>query len=310
MADSIAPHACTWPERLQVVEIRAHEIAVGPVARLEPSIHRVINALLHTVFKCELPNPHVVRPQGPLRAPPPERPRSPIPIAPELDHSLDSNMEDSEPSSAGSLDQYDIPDNLLASLVGDFDDYPFPDNLDNQSNAASFGDDSSADGDSIFPLPSPGEVSTTNFHTPATGRGQGRIKKGDLKIPDFLVYKANPNGCFSEGGGPDILRLVVAIKSGEDEPAPVVRLSLEDRLRLQEYFIRVRAMNAVGVGVMLIVKGDVYFWHHDELWGESINVPIQLDGRYSRRIDSWGLIEFLQRWKEEEVGVSFDVPLV
>ncbi|KAG8732030.1 hypothetical protein FRC11_000988 [Ceratobasidium sp. 423] len=127
----------------------------------------------------------------------------------------------------------------------------------------------------------------TNFHTPATGRSQGRIKKGDLLKPDFLIYKANPNGCFTEGGGPDILRVVVEVKSGES-------LNAGDRHRLRSYFLCIRGMNAVGTDVLLILRGDAYFWYYDEL-EDDLDTDIFIE-----------ITDFLMQWERGEQGVRFD----
>ncbi|KAG8732028.1 hypothetical protein FRC11_000986 [Ceratobasidium sp. 423] len=311
MANSIAPYQCVWrrPE-LRLVELRAHEIVVGDAVQVEESLYGVIDAILHAVFTCQSPNPHIVHPQGPLRAIP-ERPPTLFSTTPQHSpspqHSSSSDISNSsEPVPDWSSEpSIEISASLAGKLEADSNDSPA-----NQSNVADAGNNSGAVGGSFFPPP--GDVSMTNFHLPTTGRGQAPIKKGDLLKPDFLVYKANPNGCFTEGGGPDTLRLVVEVKSGRSQRSQD-RLTTEDKHRLRRYFLRVRRMGAVGTGVLLIVKGDAYFWYYDELENPSgIGASIELAGRYSRKIDDWGFIRFLMRWESGEQGVRFpsqDVPM-
>ncbi|CAE6441814.1 unnamed protein product [Rhizoctonia solani] len=129
----------------------------------------------------------------------------------------------------------------------------------------------------------------------------------DSKFPDFSVYRINRHGCFTEGGGPDTLRMIVEVKHGDDASSTTVRLSDKVRLQLLGYFLLVRA-NSVDAGVMLIVKGNAYFWHYDELGGNGVTVSMELHGRYSRGIDSWKFLQFLRRWKAGEEGVRFDLP--
>ncbi|KEP52529.1 hypothetical protein V565_043810 [Rhizoctonia solani 123E] len=188
----------------------------------------------------------------------------------------------------------DSESKLILASNGGPDEVYFVDN-----SLANLGNNSGAGRDIFFSGPSPGDTSITNLCMPAPGRGRGE----ETKSPDFAISRWNLDGRSTQGGGADTLRMVVEIIPGHDGPSSAVRLSREEQMQLLGYFLLVQ-VNSVDAGVMLIVKGDAYFWHYDELGTASI----QLRGRYSRRIDSWDFMRFLQRWSAGEEGVRFDLP--
>ncbi|CAE7056573.1 unnamed protein product [Rhizoctonia solani] len=285
MAYRLAPYTCVWPDpELHFIERRLHEIVEiesmpdGP----ELPTYGVINSLLHEIFKSQLPSPHVVVPRGPLLA----RlgvPQSSISVTPQIPsgHHISVDL-----SSGGGIGLEHHSSALGHSRFTPND----PANRSNV-NVVNVGNNSGAVGDT-FPAPP----------TPLQSAADEAMNEG-LKEPGFLVYKANPNGRFTNDGGPDILRLVVDLKSG-------AQLDNADRLRPKSYFSRIREMGAAEAGVLLIVQGDAYFWGYDELLNLSdtdVAVPAELGERYSCRIDDWQFMELLMKLEKGEQGVRFGV---
>ncbi|KAB5588471.1 hypothetical protein CTheo_8085 [Ceratobasidium theobromae] len=276
MADSLPPYTPVWPNpELHIVERRVHEIVVNP-PRIELVTYEPLNALFCMIFQPVLPNPHIVHPQAPLRMPLPE---PPLPNTSTSYPTFDLSIE-AEPS-------WDTSDDSLGSTV------------DLLSREANVGNNSiSSIGDQIFPVPPPGEISITNHYVPAIGRGQGRIPPGDLKIPDFIISRVHPDGCFTRGGGPDIIRLVVEVKGHYP-------LSEIDRNQLMGYALRLSSMSAVDSGLLVIIQGDAYFWRYEELIHPGIFSPVAMTARPHWRIDSMEFPRFLHDWE----AVPPSVPL-
>ncbi|KAF8706791.1 hypothetical protein RHS03_04493, partial [Rhizoctonia solani] len=276
MANSVPVHECVWPDAsLHPLEIRAHEM-VTRSSQDEREYYGIINTLLAIAFGLRVPSPHIIQPRPLSWAIYPGRPDTPT-----------SHSQEPEP-----LEPESGSDSVLMDILS------MANTSEISSHIADAGDLSGQSDGSLFAPPS-GDISLTQSHQPSAGTSRGQVKKGDLKMPDFIVYKINPGGCYSEGGGPDTLRLVVIVKSRKPD--------VQDIYQLQSYFSRILQMEAIGAGVLLIVKGNAYFWRYNELREElGLLAPNILIGRASRSIDSWGLVEFLQKWGEGIEDAVFD----